>query len=139
MHAPAASAGHLQALSQPRRHRTLVAWSRELGPVFLLRMLWRRIVVITDPALAAALFKRSLPVTKMPEVQSFDAVRPAGCGREALRALGAAERGSPPGSHGPRALGHSMHALMHGWEGAHGAQHRRKQLDMRAGLHARDA
>lgn len=68
------AAGHLRALSSPRRHRTLLRWSGEVGPVFLLRMLWGRMVVVADSALAAPLFKRSLGATKVQEVKSFDEV-----------------------------------------------------------------
>jgi hypothetical protein len=71
----ARNAGHLQALSNPRRHHTLLKWSNELGPIFVLRLLWMRIVVVTEPVIINKLLQRSMESHKSPGMAQFSWVR----------------------------------------------------------------
>ena len=47
--------GHGPALATPAHHLVLAAWARACGRAFTLRVAWKRAVVVTDPALAAAI------------------------------------------------------------------------------------
>jgi len=35
----------------------MLRWSNELGPIYLLKLYWERIVVVTDPAITTNLLK----------------------------------------------------------------------------------
>lgn len=66
--------GHLRALANPRRHHTILRWANELGPIFVLRVLWMRIVVLTNPAAVSALFSRSVLSERPPAISQMDRV-----------------------------------------------------------------
>ena len=53
----------------------MLEWEKELGPVMLLRLWWRRAVIVTDPAAVNSLLKRSLDGSKFAEVGAFNMVR----------------------------------------------------------------
>lgn len=44
-------------MCDPRHHRTMLRWDGQAGPIFLLKLYWQRVVIVTDPSLAATLLR----------------------------------------------------------------------------------
>ena len=61
---PRLDAGHLAALGSLSRHQTMLRWSKECGPVFLMRLLWRRVVVVSDPVFVSQVLSRKADANK---------------------------------------------------------------------------
>jgi hypothetical protein len=62
--------GHSSQLLDPRSHHTILKWSLQLGPIFLLRVAWIRAVLITDPVLIHAILKKTRDQDKCPMTYS---------------------------------------------------------------------
>ena len=73
---PAGGAGSLLG---PRHHTTLLDWSEALGPLFRIRMLWVRVVVVASPRLAHTLL-RELPAGDKSRV-TYDVLNKVRAGR----------------------------------------------------------
>ncbi|GAB4815789.1 hypothetical protein N2152v2_002835 [Parachlorella kessleri] len=61
---PDTGRGHLAALGSLQRHKTMLRWAKECGPVFLLRLLWVRVVVVSDPVLVSQVLSRKADANK---------------------------------------------------------------------------
>ncbi|GAB4815788.1 hypothetical protein N2152v2_002834 [Parachlorella kessleri] len=46
------------------RHHTVLRWAQECGRVMVLRLLWLRVVIVSDPALASQVFSRKAEANK---------------------------------------------------------------------------
>ena len=47
-----------------QRHHTVLRWAQECGPVFVLRLLWLRVVVVSDPVLVSQVLSRKADANK---------------------------------------------------------------------------
>ncbi len=68
------SAGHLAAMGCLQRHQTILRWAKECGPVFVLRLLWMRVVVVSDPVLVSQVLSRKADASKPAVFKLFDKV-----------------------------------------------------------------
>ena len=57
-------AGHLAAMASLQRHKTVLRWAQECGSVMVLRLLWLRVVIVSDPVLVSQVLSRKANANK---------------------------------------------------------------------------
>ncbi|GAB4815787.1 hypothetical protein N2152v2_002833 [Parachlorella kessleri] len=75
---PSNGRGHLAAMGSLQRHHTILRWAKECGPVLVLRLLWMRVVVVSDPVLVSQVLSRKADANKPAVVNILDELFSAG-------------------------------------------------------------
>lgn len=61
--------GSAEDLSKPNVHRILTGWANQYGGVYRLKVLWRDLVVVSDPQLVSLILRRdALDLPKEPSI-----------------------------------------------------------------------
>ena len=67
-----------------QRHHTVLRWAQDYGPVFMLRLLWLRVVVVSDPVLVSQVLSRKADANKPPMAHLINKVSRQQCSAPSL-------------------------------------------------------